>query len=179
MVKSDSHMHKIQEKHRRDAADKKAAAEARRQRDLKKFGKAVQVAKEQERAKEKRQTLERIKEVKRKRRGNDPGLVRETEEDLFDVGVEDGNGDGDQRRGGGNNAKFKRQKRDAKFGFGGKKRFAKSGTAESTADARDFPSARRMKAGGGRGGRGGGGAARGGGGGKTKRLGKSRRAKAR
>lgn len=62
----------------------------------------------------------------------------------------------------------KRQKKDAKFGFGGKKRFAKSGDAESSADMRGF-SASRMK------GRGGGG----GGGGARKRPGKARRASAR
>lgn len=154
-------MHKIQDKMRREAAEKKAAAEARRQRDLKKFGKAVQVAKEQERAKEKRQTLDKIKDLKRKRRGNDTGLVRETEEDLFDVGIED-----DETKGTAG-SKFKRQKRDAKFGFGGKKRFKKSGTAESTADVRGFPSSRKMKDSGSSTKK------------KTKRLGKSRRAKAR
>ncbi len=53
----------------------------------------------------------------------------------------------------------KRQKKDAKFGHGGKKRFAKSGTAESSADMRGF-SAKRMK----------------GKGGPSKRPGKSRRA---
>lgn len=53
----------------------------------------------------------------------------------------------------------KRQKRDAKFGFGGKKRFSKSGDAVSSGDLRGF-SARKMK------------------GGKTQRLGKGRRASA-
>jgi rRNA-processing protein EBP2 len=48
-----------------EAAGKKAAAEARKQRDLKKFGKQVQVAKGQERDKAKRDTLEKIKVMKR------------------------------------------------------------------------------------------------------------------
>jgi rRNA-processing protein EBP2 len=38
----------------------------------------------------------------------------------------------------------KRAKKDQKYGFGGKKRHAKSNTAESTADGRGF-SAKRMK----------------------------------
>ena len=54
----------------------------------------------------------------------------------------------------------KRQKKDAKFGFGGKKRFAKSGDAMSTGDLRGF-SAKKMK-----------GIKKG-----PQRLGKSRRAK--
>lgn len=65
MVKSDEHMGKIKQKLIDDAAGKKAAAEARKQRDLKKFGKQVQVAKAQERAKEKRDTLEKINLLKR------------------------------------------------------------------------------------------------------------------
>jgi len=65
MVKSDEHMGKIKQKLIDEAAGKKAAAEARKQRDLKKFGKQVQVAKMQERAKEKRDTLEKISQLKR------------------------------------------------------------------------------------------------------------------
>jgi rRNA-processing protein EBP2 len=65
MVKSDEHMGKIKAKLIDEAAGKKASAEARKQRDLKKFGKQVQVAKMQERAKEKRDTIEQINLLKR------------------------------------------------------------------------------------------------------------------
>lgn len=65
MVKSDEHMGKVKKKMYDEAASKKASEEARKLRDAKKFGKAVQVAKEQERAKEKRNTLDKIKELKR------------------------------------------------------------------------------------------------------------------
>ena len=65
MVKSDEHMGKIKEKMVDEAANKKAAAEARKQRDLKKFGKQVQVAKLQERDKAKRETLDKINLLKR------------------------------------------------------------------------------------------------------------------
>lgn len=54
---------------------------------------------------------------------------------------------------------FKRQKKDSKYGFGGKKRHAKSNDAISSADGRGF-SAKKMKVGG-----------------AHKRLGKDRRAK--
>jgi rRNA-processing protein EBP2 len=65
MVKSDEHMGKIKQKLIDDAAGKKASAEARKQRDLKKFGKQVQNAKMQERAKEKRDTMDKISNLKR------------------------------------------------------------------------------------------------------------------
>lgn len=65
MVKSEEHMGRIRQRLVDDAAGKKAASDARRQRDLKKFGKAVQVAKQQERDKSKRDTLDKIKVMKR------------------------------------------------------------------------------------------------------------------
>lgn len=65
MVKEDAHMEKVKAKLVEEASNKKAAAEARKLRDLKKFGKQVQVAKLQERQKEKRETLEKIKTLKR------------------------------------------------------------------------------------------------------------------
>ena len=65
MVKSDEHMGKIKKKLVDEAAGKKAAADARRQRDLRKFGKQVQVAKLQERDKAKKETMEKITMLKR------------------------------------------------------------------------------------------------------------------
>ena len=58
-------MGKIKAKMVDEAANKKAAAEARKHRDLKKFGKQVQVAKLQERDKAKRETLDKINLLKR------------------------------------------------------------------------------------------------------------------
>lgn len=65
MVKSDEHMGRVKKKLVDAAASKKAASEARKQRDLKKFGKAVQVEKQKERDKLKRDTLEKINSLKR------------------------------------------------------------------------------------------------------------------
>lgn len=65
MVKDDGHMQKVKAKLVEEATSKKAATEARKLRDLKKFGKQVQVAKLQERHKQKRETLEKIKALKK------------------------------------------------------------------------------------------------------------------
>ena len=108
------------------------------------------------------------------RQGADPSSTHETD-NLFDIALDDSTNDPRQsnssRRGPASDGARggKRQRRDQKFGFGGKKRFAKSGDAASSGDLSGF-SARRMKGGMGRGG----GRATGGG---SKRLGKSRRAK--
>ena len=65
MVKSDEHMGKIKSKMVDEAASKRAAADAKKQKDLKKFGKQVQVAKLQERDKAKRKMLDKIDSIKR------------------------------------------------------------------------------------------------------------------
>ncbi|KAI2623154.1 Ebp2-domain-containing protein [Hypoxylon sp. NC1633] len=197
MVKDDGHMEKVKAKLVEEASAKKASAEARKQRDLKKFGKQVQVAKLQERQKAKRETLEKIKTLKRKRQesSNDIGA---TEADLFDVGIEAElskhntarafarGKDGEQRGGSSSSSgpNAKRQKKNERYGFGGKKRHSKSGDAASAGDLSSFD-ARRMKTGGSaRGGARGGARGRGGGTGagrgmgrpaKSARLGKSRR----
>jgi rRNA-processing protein EBP2 len=65
MMKDDEHMGKVKGKLLEEAERKKRAQEARKLRDLKKFGKQVQVAKLQEREKEKKQALEKIQILKR------------------------------------------------------------------------------------------------------------------
>ncbi|KAL3957924.1 hypothetical protein ACCO45_008502 [Purpureocillium lilacinum] len=141
MVKEDAHMDKVKAKLVEEASAKKAAAEARKLRDLKKFGKQVQVAKLQERQKEKRETLEKIKTLKRKRQesGGDLGT---NEADMFDVGVESELAKHSQRSAGkgkqSQSVNNKRQKKNEKFGFGGKKRHAKSGDAISSGDLSGF-----------------------------------------
>ncbi|KAL4741932.1 eukaryotic rRNA processing protein EBP2-domain-containing protein [Aspergillus similis] len=163
MVKSDEHMGKIKKKLYDEAAGKKAAAEARKQRDLKKFGKQVQVAKLQQRAKEKKEAIERINDLKKKRKNNTSGQDGAAD-DLFDVAVEDAVSENPRKRARGDTSgpNLKRQKKNEKYGFGGKKRHAKSGDAMSSGDLRGF-SVKKMK----------------GASGGAKRPGKSKRAAAR
>lgn len=91
-------------------------------------------------------------------------ITSTNEEDLFDVAAtaEDPKSERRGRGAGGKDFNAKRQKKDSKYGFGGKKRHAKSNDAQSSADGRGF-SVRKMK------GKPSGGA--------SKRPGKARRAK--
>lgn len=146
MVKSEEQMGKVRQKLVDEAARKKASTDAKRQRDLKKFGKAVQVAKTQERDRAKRDTMDKINALKRKRQGAE---LNATEDDLFDVALEDAaeteRADKAARRAkGASGLNRKRLKKDEKFGFGGKKRFAKSNDARSSNDTRGY-SVARMK----------------------------------
>ncbi|KAJ5558558.1 hypothetical protein N7535_008773 [Penicillium sp. DV-2018c] len=143
MVKNDEHMGLIKKKLYEEAAAKKASAEARRQRDLKKFGKQVQNAKLQQRHKEKREMLDKINTLKKKRKA-DSSAPTDDANDMFDVAIEEAAKPEKRTRDGPRNSK--RQKKDEKFGFGGKKRHAKSGDAASSGDLSKF-SAKKMKGG--------------------------------
>ncbi|CAI1533006.1 hypothetical protein SEUBUCD646_0K00580 [Saccharomyces eubayanus] len=148
MVKSDEHMDKIKGKLVYEASDKKAREDARRQRQLKKFGKQVQHATLQKRQLEKRDTLDKIKSLKNKRKHN------EIDHSEFNVGVEEEMEGKKSDRGRPNG---KRVAKNAKYGQGGMKRFKRKNDADSTADVTGF-SSRKMK-------------------GKTNRPGKNKRTK--
>ncbi|CEH18822.1 Nucleolar protein-like/EBNA1-binding protein [Ceraceosorus bombacis] len=125
-VKTDEHMERVRQRLLDESAGIKASEEAKRQRELKKFGKKVQVEKQLERQKSKRELNERIKGLKRKHEG-----ALEGDDDDFDVRLEtaiDGQerGRGPPSRGGRGQtrpkARMPRSARDAKYGFGGKKK---------------------------------------------------------
>lgn len=137
MVKSDEHMDKLKQKLIDEKTKEKASQEARKQRELKKFGKKVQHERLQERQKEKRETLERIKSLKKKR-NND-----EMNTDDFDIAIEEATAAAGGKK---LEKNAKRKAKDAKYGHGGKKRFKKSNDAESSADISGF-NAKKMKQG--------------------------------
>ncbi|KAM9923250.1 hypothetical protein OXX80_011615 [Metschnikowia pulcherrima] len=127
MVKSDEHMDKLKGKLLKEAADKKASEDAKKQRQLKKFGKKVQHETLQERAKQKRDTLDRIKSLKKKRGANE--LSNDSE---FQIALEEATAeDRPQKRAKPNG---KRLAKDAKYGSGGQKRGMRRNDAESSAD---------------------------------------------
>ncbi|GMF59091.1 unnamed protein product [[Candida] boidinii] len=96
MVKSDEHMEKLKTKLVQEATEKKAREEARRQRQLKKFGKQVQHETLQQRQKEKKDSLDKFKSLKRKRQNNEIGA------DEFDIAVEEAAGYKEDSKKGGN-----------------------------------------------------------------------------
>ncbi|CCL98529.1 uncharacterized protein FIBRA_00528 [Fibroporia radiculosa] len=165
MVKSDAHMERIRQRLLDESATIKRSEEKRKEREGKKFGKQVQMEKLQERERGKKEMEERLKGLKRKRKG---GLDNPEETDGFDVAVEEAISDRPSKRPKGTGSegkKLPRQARDQKFGFGGPRRHSKQNTKAST-DEFDAP-----RGGSGKGGR----ASKGG----VKRLGKSRRMSAR
>lgn len=64
MIKSDGHMDRVRERLLEEAGRKKNSEDARKQRDLKKFGKQVQQEKLLQRQHEKKDTMDKIKSLK-------------------------------------------------------------------------------------------------------------------
>ncbi|KAJ1303250.1 hypothetical protein OPQ81_011447 [Rhizoctonia solani] len=133
MVKSDSHMERIRQRLLDEKAGIQKSEVAKKQRELKKIGKQVQVEKLKERERGKKEMNERVKGLKRKRGG---ALDTTQDSEAFDVAVEDAIADRPAKRGKPNGKpNMSRAKRDAKFGFGGagtKGRRGKQNTKKST-----------------------------------------------
>ncbi|KAI0667712.1 eukaryotic rRNA processing protein EBP2-domain-containing protein [Trametes maxima] len=163
MVKSDAHMERIRQRLLDESAGLKRSEEKRKEREGKKFGKQVQMEKIKERQQSKKEVEERLKGLKRKRKG---ALDGAGDGEDFDVAVEDALADRPAKRGKGADGKTKlpRHARDKKFGFGGSGRRSKQNTKDSTDSfvQRGGPGGRGGKSG--RGGKG-----------PAKRPGKSRR----
>ncbi|KAI8829412.1 eukaryotic rRNA processing protein EBP2-domain-containing protein [Chytriomyces cf. hyalinus JEL632] len=160
MVKSDEHMMRVRQKLVDEANSIAAAEKARKLRDAKKFGKKVQHEKLQEREKSKREELDKVK-LLRKKAGSSKNKDGQ-DDDEFGISVEKEYGETSSGKGGSEAAgvkmgknggkssaaavNHKRKAKDAKFGFGGKKRLAKQNTRDSTDDISGF-SVKKMKSG--------------------------------
>ncbi|KAF9282260.1 rRNA-processing protein and EBNA1-binding protein ebp2 [Mortierella alpina] len=151
MIKTDDHMAKIRQRLLDENASIQASERAKAQRELKKFGKKVQTEKRLEREKSKADALEKITALKKKRQGNENTT---NADDDFDVALASDDDEMKAYKSAGKNgtnpnskkraapstpeSRGKRSKKDQKFGFGGKKRFGKSNTADSSADVSGF-----------------------------------------
>ncbi|KAH9851738.1 eukaryotic rRNA processing protein EBP2-domain-containing protein [Lenzites betulinus] len=132
MVKNDAHMERIRQRLLDESAGLKRSDEKRKEREGKKFGKQVQMEKIKERQQSKKDMEERLKGLKRKRKGGLDGGTGDGED--FDIAVEDAIADRPSKRTKGPDGKSKlpRQARDKKFGFGGAGRRSKQNTKDST-----------------------------------------------
>ncbi|KAJ2615620.1 RRNA processing protein [Coemansia sp. RSA 1285] len=139
MVKSDSQMARIRQKLLDQQKSIQNSEEAKKQRQLRKYGKQIQQEKIKEREDKKKAALDKIAAVKKRLRNANTG-----DDDDFDIDV---NSDDEVKPGSGFVGKSKngrplpnkkRQIKNAKFGFGGKKRGLKKNTAASTDDMSGF-----------------------------------------
>jgi len=143
MVKSDTHMERIRTKLLDEAAGIEKSEQAKKLRLAKKFGKSVQVAKIQERQKEKKALNDKVKEFRKKRKGDTNADGDDNDE--FDVSL-DQNPAKRQRLDNKDKPRMRRDARDKKFGRPTSSKRPKENTRESTNDLFSKP----KKGGGGR-----------------------------
>ena len=132
MAKSDQHMNKIRAKLLSKEQEQERAEKIKKLRELKKYGKKVQVEVQQKRQKEKKEMLEEMKKMRKGQEGNMDFL------DKKDSKGKVGSGRKEQKR------NFK----DKKFGFGGKKRDVKKNDKRSTDDVSSFRPGQKTRPGG-------------------------------
>ncbi|XP_043227831.1 probable rRNA-processing protein EBP2 [Amphibalanus amphitrite] len=128
MVKSDEQMDKVRKFLIRQKTQKEMSEKARKLRELKKTGKRTQIEAQQRKQKEKKEMLEKMKKF---RKGTEKNLdFLETPEELQSNKRQQPGKARNQKK----KLSQKRQEKDARFGFGGRKRGQKRNTAESTSD---------------------------------------------
>ncbi|XAR71791.1 hypothetical protein NMG60_11018205 [Bertholletia excelsa] len=159
MVKSDAHMEKVKGRLLAEKRKIEEAEERRKAREAKKIAKEVQAQKLKERAKQKKEEIESVKKWRKQRQqsgfagGDKDGEIGLSFEDgkSFErsnkkrpwvapgdrSGGKAGQGGGKGKKGAGKKMK-RREFRDSKFGFGGRKGLKKQNTADTTNDLRDF-----------------------------------------
>ncbi|XP_047958831.1 probable rRNA-processing protein EBP2 homolog [Salvia hispanica] len=159
MVKSDTHMEKVKSRILAEKRKMEEAEERRKARDNKKLAKEIQVQKQKERAKQKKDDIESVKNWRKQRKQS--GFAADDKDGDLSLAFEDGKAfqrsnkkrpgvaPGD-RSGGkgrldggkwnkGSDKKMKgRERKDSKYGFGGRKGMKKQNTAETTEDFRGY-----------------------------------------
>ncbi|KAK1942206.1 putative rRNA-processing protein EBP2 [Phytophthora citrophthora] len=148
MLKSDAHMAKVKDKLIYEQKKITAVEERKKSQAHRKVAKEIQAEKVKERNQQKKDTLEAVKQWK-KRKGNDKrgGLKDDDDTELDSIVSGKRKHGGDDRDGANKKPRVNkaREAKNAKFGFGGKRRHAKSNTKESTNDMSKFPGARKAK----------------------------------
>ncbi|EGC39621.1 hypothetical protein DICPUDRAFT_74854 [Dictyostelium purpureum] len=136
MIKSDAQMLKIKSNLQSEKKRVETAEAIRKKREIKKFGKQVQTQKLQERQKQKSDAIESVKKWRKNReKGN---VSDEFNIDLIDDVNNNKKDKKKVEKSQLSQKSDKRKKKDAKYGFGGKKRFAKSNDKSSTNDVSGF-----------------------------------------
>jgi len=138
MMKSDDHMQRIRTKLAQKQDEEERIGKIRKLRELKKFGKQVQQKRQIEKDKEKRDMLEQVKQF---RKGKIDKIDFLDEIEATSKGNKKPGQQHQQQRfdkNKGNDGKNKRNFKDKKFGFGGKKKGGKANTKSSTNDVSGY-----------------------------------------
>lgn len=142
MFKSDVQMQRIQTRLTEDLTSLQKSEQAKRQRQQRKIAKKVQTETLLKRQEAKKQSLDKIKQWRNKGSSvptdASTGAPRGASRGGGRGGGRGGSTRGRGRGGAAGGGNVKREERNKKFGFGGKKRFSKANSAESTANPPSF-----------------------------------------
>lgn len=155
MLKSDAHMKKVKGKLLQEQARIEASERRKKDRHNREFSKQIQAEKQREAAAQRKSEMDSLKQWRKNRESNNSGSL--TEEEVQSMFGSSGKMAGMKFQfgsEGGDSSKAKksalpqksnkRQVKDKKYGFGGKKKYAKSNDAKSSASMKGF-SVKRMK----------------------------------
>lgn len=153
MLKSDAHMAKVKDKLIYEQKKITAVEERKKSQAHRKVAKEIQAEKLKQRTQQKNDTLDAVKQWKKRKNSDKNGLIDDKNDEQLESIVSENNSnkrkrdDGGNAKGGSDSKKPRvnhmRESKDKKFGFGGKKRFAKRNDKESTNDFSQFPGARK------------------------------------
>mmetsp|Transcript_25807 Transcript_25807/g.44465 ORF Transcript_25807/g.44465 Transcript_25807/m.44465 type:complete len:220 (+) Transcript_25807:220-879(+) len=132
-VKTDEQIRKIKTKLLADKGRIERGEQNRKQREMAKYGKQVQLAKQQQRAKSKKENIDNITKWRKQNTSGraDPG-------ELEDLIAAKSNPKKRKFSGPSDSKSPKNSAKNRKYGFGGPKRHQKSNTASSTSDMQSF-----------------------------------------
>lgn len=144
MVKTDDHMQRVRAKLLSKQQAMERSEKAKKQREMKKYGKKVQQEVLQKRQKEKREMMEAVKSYKK--RGKKTPATLAGDGDEFQIQAEKDSSTSNKGKVIKRGKSGKRKRKDAKFGFGGVKRGMKRNSSQSFSDVSSFNSAKHSKA---------------------------------
>lgn len=147
MVKTDDHMQRVRAKLLSKQKAMERSEKAKKQREMKKYGKKVQQEVLQKRQKEKREMMEAVKNYK-KRGKNTPVDAKSTAggPDEFQIQTERESSTINKGKVIKRGKNAKRKRKDSKYGFGGVKKGMKRNSKQSFSDVSSFNSSIHSKA---------------------------------
>lgn len=137
MLKSDEHMKKVHQKLETRQTTLEASDKAKRQRELKKYGKKVQQEIQLKRQQEKRELLEKIQRYKKGKLDSLDFLDKQDSSGPSTSNKQQMNSKNVKKNG---NAKVTKKQRykETKYGYGGRKKRSKYNSSQSAADMSTF-----------------------------------------
>lgn len=138
MLKSDEHMKKVHSKLQAKQTSIEASEKAKRLREMKKYGKKVQQEVQLKRQQEKKELLEKIQKYKKGKLDSLDFLDNDNSDNQFKRNKSANTNQSGNKKANTLKMTKKRRYKEAKYGYGGRKKRSKYNSSESAADVSSF-----------------------------------------